>query len=224
MKFGKDIAEPQFTPFPKGQYPGKITKTEATTSKSSGTSMISLELEINNDQGEVKKLFDNIITDGSSKGAYFAKAKFRALGVPDNLLDADEETPDEVIAQNLLGMNVLVTVGIEPMTEQNPLTGKWDKQKTYVDPSGKEIPSFRNVVKGYALPSEPTIAVHVPQVPAQQAAPRAPAPVQQVPVQQAPAQQLPNFAPQSVAPAVPGGLPWAQGAKSGKAAAANAKK
>lgn len=216
MKFGKDVVVPDYTPFPKGQYPGKIVNATATTSKSSGSSMISIEVEIYNDAGETRKVYDNLITDGSNKGAHFAMQKFRAMGVPDSILMSDEDTPDEVIAQNILGLSVLVTVNVEPMMEENPLTGKFDKVRTFVDPAtGNEQPSFRNVVKGYRLPSGPVVEVQTPSIQA---------PVQAQAVQAAAVVQRPEFQPQAAPPIPPGSLPWAQATppagKNAKAAAA----
>lgn len=177
----KDVEETSgLGPAPKGRYKGTFTAAEAKTAKS-GADMLALTGEITEGNNAGGIWFDNLITDGSKKGAGFAKSKLRGLGINVELAQDDAQ-----VAQQLLGRTFFVDLDLEPIMTQGP-SGKYDVPKTYTDAQGVAHPSMRNIAKAYYV-AGPVATVAAPQAqiapaPAAPAAPAAPVAQGQVPPQ-----------------------------------------
>lgn len=140
---------------------------------------------------------DYLITDGSAKGAGMAKKKLRGLGIN---VDTDEEIPDSLIAQQILGLQIWVEVGNEPqMSESVKGSGVYDKENRVFDANlNKEVTIQKLTVQAYTRHNVGTKAT-APTAQAQ-------APVQQIqhqiaqPTQYAPQMQAPQGYPQQAYP------------------------
>lgn len=146
---GMASAKEYYVPPPAGRYPSKIVEASSEISKK-GATMIKLTVEVREPaQFAGHQATDYIITDGSAGGGGIGKQKLRGLGIE---VDAsDDEIPDSVICQRLLGQQVLVEYENEPkMTESVKGSGKFDKAMTATDPTtGAEVQLQKLIVKGY---------------------------------------------------------------------------
>lgn len=176
MKGMKSAQEFQGPP-PIGNYLAKVTAAEAKQSASSGADMISLSLEIRQPEEYAgRKLFDNIMTDGSTSGGGFGKQKLRGLGI--DVDSTDEEIPDTQIAEQLLGAEVWVAIKHEARMGKNPSTGAYDVPQ-YDVVNGKQVQQQKAVIARYLGPQaegetavEPAPAAE-PEAPKAEAAPAA---------------------------------------------------
>jgi hypothetical protein len=209
---------------PPGQYPATLTLSEATISKS-GNTQIHIQGTIDGPPSARGSLFDDyLITDGGARGVSQAKQRFRQLGIKE--IDSDADVDDNVIAQKLFGLRVMVQVTNEPQMTKGP-SGAYDQPKTEVDPrSGQTITIQKLRVASYSL--QGGVGGHIGAAPQQvqsapqqlpqqfQAAPPTQQFVQPVPVQQfvqqpvqqfvqPPAQQVMQYAPPQSGP--PAGWP-----------------
>jgi hypothetical protein len=184
----------EFLPAPPiGTYKTRLTSVEAKAS-SSGNAMLSISGEIiEPEEYAGATFFDNILTDGEAKGAGFGKKKLRGLGQD---VDGDVEKPDEVIAQELTGIETYIEFGHKARMSKNPSTGKYDVPVLDVQ-NGKQVPVMQLEVKNYlgavntapatapAAATEPAATQPAPAAAAQPAAPaaqaKAPAPWQKKP-------------------------------------------
>lgn len=191
---------------PPGRRLSTIIAAEATASKKSGASMLHLTVAIaDGSQWQGQEADDYIITDGTAKGAAMGKKKLRGIGTPDiaRALDTDEEIPDGVIAQGLLGLQLFVDYGNEQKMGKDPNNANdpsapYDRPMTILDETtGRTVALNKLVVQGYSRNAVGTAT----SAPAQQAQVQAP-PQSFVPQQFAPqAQQYAPPAPQQFAPA-----------------------
>ena len=192
---------------PPGRYLSTIIAAEATVSKK-GSSMLKLSLRIDGDEHDGIETDDYLITDGSAKGAGIGKRKLRGIGTPLILraIDTDEDIPDAVIANELVGVQLFVDYGNEQkMGRSNPddPSSPFDRPMTVVDArTGKEVPLNKLTVTGYsrhgtgvAVAAPAQQAPFVPQQAPQQFQ-QAQAPQGFMPQQFAPQQGQPQFAPQ----------------------------
>lgn len=205
MKGMKDAVEFQ-QPAPPGQYLAKLVLVEAQVSKiktdergnqKGGETMLHLTAEIvNHPQFTGQQADDYIGTDGTTRWGGRSKAKLRGL-LGDQAVSTNDELPDAVIAQNLLGQIFLIDFGNEPLMGKNEATGKFDKPITFIDPR----------TNGPAIAQKLTIMAYRRQTPAAQ--PQAPQQIQQGYAPQQgqgfvppgyPTQQAPQQAPQGLAP------------------------
>lgn len=184
---------------PPGRFLSTIIAATAETSKS-GNSMLHLIVAIS-DGGKYDGMqaHDYLITDGTAKGAGLAKKKMRGLDT--NLIrqaiDTDMEIPDSAIAQELVGLQLFVDYGNEPMNSKDA-NGEYTVPMTTTDEQGRVVPLNKLTVKGYSrsggvaqapVAQQVAPAQFVPQQPQFQQ-PQAPAGFQ--PQQFAPQQALPQ--------------------------------
>lgn len=204
MKSFKNVSDTQYVTPPPGNYRTKIVAATDKVSKS-GNTMLEIEVEIlEPEQFAGASSRDWIITDPSAKGASLAKRKLVGLGVD---TDTDEEYPDSVLAQRLLGREVWTTFKHEQRMDKDSNGGYTVPVYEYVN--GQQVPKMNLRVEKYGgvvnrapqAPSAP--AAQFQSSPQQQAAFQQQfAPQQQAyaqapqQFQQAPAQQFPQFAAQ----------------------------
>lgn len=181
MKGMKDAREFVDAPPAGVWFAAEITAAEAgvTGPKAKTPGVPQLKLTVEGREGDYDGvvMFDNLITDGTAKGAGMAKAKLRALcamiGVD---IDSDVEVADEDIATKLTGMTVRVLGGHKPRQRQNG--DKYEDIEEIV--GGKRIKVMQLVAKEYgAIDTAPAAGQ-----PAQGAAPSAPAQQAQPPFAQ----------------------------------------
>lgn len=136
----------EFSTPPPARYKVRITAVEATASKASGTSMLKLSGEVIEPAEHAGAVFfDNILTDGSAKGAGFSKGKLRGLGID---VDSDVEVSDDDLATQLTGIEIWADLDNQPRSKLNPATGKYDLPVTQVV-DGKQVPVMNLVVSSY---------------------------------------------------------------------------
>lgn len=202
---GMKSATEYFVPPPPGRYPSKIVEATATLSKA-GASMIKITSEIRSpEQFAGLQATDYIITDGAASGGGMGKQKLRGLGID---VDAtDEEIPDSVVCDRLLGTELIVEYGNEDKMSKDA-KGDFTIPMTAVDvKTGKTITLQKLIVKGYyrhavqapgqqlpqQLPQQQALPL---QQPVQQMAPQGGFPQQQWPQQQVPPQYVQGYPPQ----------------------------
>lgn len=206
---GMKSAKEYYQAPPPGEYPSRvIAATDKISSK--GNSMIELELEVLAPQhlaGATTR--DYIITDGTAKGGGMGKTKLRGLGIDTS---SDEELPDSVLCQQLLGLELLVTYGNEQMMGKDAKGEYTIPQTAFDDQLGREVPLNKLTVKGYSrhatratqlqpvAPQAPQFAQPQTQAAVVQAPVQGFAPVQQGFAPQGQFQQAPGYAPQQAAP------------------------
>ncbi len=235
---GMKSAQEFYQPPTPGRYLSRIDGAEPQISKA-GASMIKLSLTIvdpNFPKYQGEQCDDYVITAGDAKGGGLGKQKLRGLGVFEMFGEIDDDVPDNVIAQRLLGTQIYVEFGNEQKNSKDA-AGNYSIPMTAIDGNGNEVKLMKLIVKGFVRHS---VGGAVAQAPAQLQAPQGyaqPAPVQQyaqpqmaapqgyaqpqqvyaqapqqAPVQYAPAQQLqgqPQYA-QGFAPQAPQGQPTQQ--------------
>lgn len=188
---------------PPGQYPATITLSEATLSKK-GNTQIHITGTIDAPATARGATFDDYLqTDGAVRGIQQSKQKFRQLGIKE--IDSDMEIDDNMIAQKLLGMRVLVQVSNEPQMAKPD----FKVPQTTVDPkTGATVVIQKLRVEGYSLqglnvPAQPAAQPQFqqPQMPQQQIQPPWAQPQMAAPHQIA---QVPQ---QYVQPSPPAGQP-----------------
>lgn len=214
MKSFKNVTDTQYVTPPPGNYRTKIVAATDKLSKT-GNTMIEIEVEIVEPaQFAGASCKDWIITDPNTKGASIAKRKLIGLGVD---TDSDEEYPDSVLAQRLLGREIWTTFKHEQRMDKDQAGNYTVPVFEYVN--GQQVPRMNLRVDKYGgVVNRAPVAPSAPQaqfqqqpqaqVFQQQFAPQQAAPQQyQQPVQQAPvAPQFPQFAqPQGNGAALP---PW----------------
>jgi hypothetical protein len=231
MKGMKDTSE-YYQPPPKGDYPATII---SAVEKISGKGNTQIHVQAQLD-GNSEVFDDYLITDGTAKGAGIAKVKFRGLGVTE--VDSNEEVPDSVICQKLIGRKTIVRLGHERQQKKDDAGNYVDAN--YIDPqTGATIPLYRGRIEAFlsasiAPPLQPQSfgapgpayvppASFAPQAPVPQQQPQMPQPQMQfMPPQQQQAQQqfagypapgapsaYPAPAPQFAAPQAPAAPPFA---------------
>ena len=168
---------------PEGRYRSKITLASAEFSKA-GAAMLHLEGHVIEPSQYAGSLWrDYIITDGGAKGGGMGKTKLRGLGID---VSTDAETPDEKLAQDLLGRELWIEYGNEPLMSKDANGDYTIPQTVFDEQLQKTITLNKLVVKAYFRhnvgASQPQFAQ--PQL------------VQQAPVQQY-AQPVQQYAPQS---------------------------
>lgn len=175
---------------PIGLRPMKIILAEAAES-SKGNSMIKVQVQLTSEEDDGYIIYDNFLT-ANVKGASFAVAKLRGLGI-----NTDEEISDEELAERLLNLEGYVDVKHEPIKDEDPRTGRYTIPRYEPDPvTGKNTLVKRAVAKGYSLsPSGGQ---------AQAASTPAGAPPGPAYWQQSAQNQQGGFAPPTQAPAGPG--------------------
>jgi hypothetical protein len=209
MKGMKSAQENQYVVPPAGTYRTRIVAATDKISKS-GNTMLEIEIEIAEPaQFAGTSVRDWIGTDGTTGFGRVGKKKLRGIGVD---VDAsDEEVPDSVIANQLLGREVWTTFKQEQRTEES-IKGSGNYDKPMFDfVNGQQVPRMQLRVDGYggvlnrAPQAAPQPVAQLQSSPAQQAAFQQQfqqpvyqqAPVQAAPQQfapQAPVQQFPQFA------------------------------
>lgn len=206
MKSFKNVSDTQYVTPPPGNYRTKIVAATDKVSKS-GNTMIEIEVEIlEPEQFAGASSRDWIITDPTAKGASLAKRKMIGLGID---VDSDNEYPDSVLCQQLLGREVWTTFKHEQRMDRDANGGY--TIPVYEMVNGQQVPKMNLRVEKYGgVVNRAPVAPSAPQAqyqstPAQQAAFQqqfqAPpqqqfAPQYQQAPQQAPAQQFPQFAQQ----------------------------
>lgn len=212
MKSFKNVSDTQYVTPPPGNYRTKIVAATDKVSKT-GNTMIEIEVEIlEPEQFAGASARDWIITDPTAKGASLAKRKLVGLGVD---TDSDEEYPDSVLAQRLLGREVWTTFKHEQRMDKDSNGGYTVPVYEYVN--GQQVPKMNLRVEKYGgvvnrapqAPSAPAqqfqsspqqqAAFQQQFAPQQQAYAQAPQQFQQAPAPQqfqAPAAQFPQFAAQ----------------------------
>ena len=225
MKGMKSAAENQFVVPPAGTYRTRIVASTDKISKS-GNTMLEIEVEIVEPANFAgTSVRDWIGTDGTTGFGRVGKKKLRGIGV--DVDSSDDETPDSVIAGQILGREVWTTFKQEQRTEES-IKGSGQYDKPMFDfVNGQQVPRMQLRVDSYGgvvnrAPAHAPVQQAAPQFqssPQQQAAfqqqfqqPAPQAYPQQAPQQfapQAPAQQFPQFA-QPNGAALP---PWMQQAQ-----------
>lgn len=197
---------------PPGLYPARIVAADATVSKK-GDSMIHLTAEIIAPSPYAGQQADDYLgTDGTTKFGGVSKGRLRGLGLN---VDSNDEIPDAVIAQQLLGRVYNIEFGNEARMKPSVEGGPFDTVLTAVDSrTGQTIQLQKLTIKNYHVPN-----AQPQQLPPQQQAPQYQQPQQQYAPQPLPQQQLgialggapgfppglplqqaPQYAPQPVAP------------------------
>lgn len=163
---GMASAKEYFTAPPPGRYLCKIVACTDGVSKA-GNTMLTLELEVREPKEHAGATArDYIITDGGSKGGGMGKTKLRGLGVP---VDSDNDVPDSVIANNLLGLELFVELGNEQQMGKDANGDYTVPQTAFDDQLQKLVPINKSIVKGYfrhgvgAAPSVNTQIQSAPQ-------------------------------------------------------------
>jgi hypothetical protein len=193
MKGMKSAQENQYVVPPAGTYRTRVVAATDKISKS-GNTMLEIEVEIVEPaQFAGFSVRDWIGTDGTTGFGRVGKKKLRGIGV--DVDSSDEEIPDSVLANQLLGREVWTTFKQEQRTEES-IKGSGNYDKPMFDfVNGQQVPRMQLRVDGYG-----GVLNRAPQA-APQLAPQASAPVQyQQPVQSTPAQQVAfqqQFAPQA---------------------------
>lgn len=127
-------------------HPGVITTADAKTSKG-GNPMIAVATTLESEGVEGYTLFDNFLTDGSTKGGGFGKKKLMGCGV-----DVTKEMPDEQVAESLLGKQIFVKVRHEIVKDEDPPgSGKYTKARYETNDKGEQIPVKRAVPLEYSI-------------------------------------------------------------------------
>lgn len=166
----------EFNTPPIGRYKARLTSVEPGMS-SSGKPKLSISGEIIEPAEHAGAVFfDTIITDGTTKGAGFSKAKLRGLGID---VDSDVEIPDEELAARLTGVETYVDLDHQPRFSKNPATGDYDIAVTQVV-DGKQVPVMNLKVSAY-LGSVDTAAAPTPAAEAPVAPAAAPVPAKATP-------------------------------------------
>lgn len=177
-----------YIPPAEGPHPATIIAAEPGLS-SKGNTQIKVQVQLDG-TGEV--IDDYLGTDGTVKGAGLSKAKFRGLGVD---VSSDAETPDEVIAANLISRKCIVELGHE--NQQKKDGDRYVDATHFIPETGQTIQLKRARVIGFRM-------ANVGGMPTQQLNPGQPAPqqFQQPPPQQfaQPAAQPPFAQPVQAAP------------------------
>jgi hypothetical protein len=206
MKSFKNVSDTQYQTPPPGNYRTKIVAATDKVSKT-GNTMIEIEVEIlEPEQFAGASCRDWIITEPTAKGASLAKRKLTALGVD---VDSDEEYPDSVLAQRLLGREVWTTFKHEQRMDKDSNGGYTVPVYEYVN--GQQVPRMNLRVEKYGgvvnrAPQAAPVMQSSPQQQAafqQQFAPQQQAPAFPQQAQQAQFQAPQQFAPQA-APQFPG--------------------
>lgn len=211
MKSFKNVSDSQFQLPPPGNYRSKVVAATAKESAKSGAPMVEIEVEIvEPEQFAGVSARDWILTDPSGKGASIAKRKLIGLGVDVN---SDEEYPDSVLAQRLLGREVWVTFKHEPRMDKDANGGY--TIPVYEMVNGHQTPKMNLRVEKYGGVVNRAPQAQAPAVqynPGMQSSPQqqavfqqqfqaAPSTVPQYPQQAQQAQFQQQFAPQQQAPA-----------------------
>ena len=184
-------------------HPAKIILAEAATS-SAGNAMVKIQAQLTEEEAEGYILYDNFLTDGSSKGAGFTIPKLQGLGI-----DTNEEISDEELAERLLNLEFFVEVKHEPIKDQDARTGKYSIPRYEQDPvTGKNVLAKRAVAKRYSLSANgnqpQTASASQPAQPPAPAWPQPPAPPAAPSVQSGPPNATPPWMqPQAGAPSAP---------------------
>lgn len=131
---------------PPGRYKIRINAAEPGTAKS-GNPKIALSGEVIEPAEHAGAIFfDNIVTDGATKGAGFSKAKLIGLGIKEAESDAD--VADEVIATQLTGVETWAEMDNQPRFKLNPATNEYDLPVTEVV-DGKQVQVMNLTVSKY---------------------------------------------------------------------------
>lgn len=146
-----DVEERGLTDFsklpPQGVWhKGTISVAEAKIS-SKGSAMIAVQTTLMAEGYEGYTLFDNFLTDGSTKGGGFGKKKLMGCGI-----DCSVEKPDEEVAAELLGKEVFVKVRHEIQKDEDPPgSGKYTKIRMDTNEKGEQVPVKKAVPLEYSL-------------------------------------------------------------------------
>lgn len=185
-----------------GTYPVVIIAAEAGVS-GKGNSQIVLTNEIVEGRYKGEQFLDWVGTDPTAKGAGIGRGKLRILlkGTQfDGLADAgaENEVPDAVIAQGLVGRRYFAVIDNSPRKRKDEQGNRTNENMTQLDPATGQLITIMNAdVKGYTLHAVTT----------QTAAPQ----LQQQSFTQ-PQQGQPQYAASTPAPqagsATPSGLPF----------------
>ena len=128
----------------------KTATVAATGAKVSDTApklKLTITLTGGDDRGKV--IYDDLLTDDTYKGSGIARAKLRDLGIKE--VDQDMEVPDAKLASDLTGRRVFVNLGLQQLTDKDPVTGLWTVPKFFTDKNGVTTASMKNVVNSYSL-------------------------------------------------------------------------
>jgi len=185
---------------PKGRYPSKIVVANPGFSKA-GESHIEITTEITTGPHKGAQAYDYIGTDGTTKYGIGGKRKLRQLGID---LNSDQEIPDQVVAQQLLGLELMVEYENEQAQSKDE-SGKLNP-RFELDANGNKVAVQRLTVVGYIRAQGAPQGQQLPQQPQQNLAPQQGGVPQGYP--QGPFPGAPQ-APQGFAP--PPGLPQAWG-------------
>lgn len=217
MKGMKSAAENQYVVPPAGTYRTRIVAATDKISKS-GNSMLEIEVEIVEPANFAgTSVRDWIGTDGTTGFGRVGKKKLRGIGV--DVDSSDDETPDSVIAGQILGREVWTTFKQEQRTEES-IKGSGQYDKPMFDfVNGQQVPRMQLRVDSYGgVVNRAPAHAPVQQAPVMQSSPQQQAAFQQqfqqpapqgyaqpgVQYQQAPAQAAPQqFAPQAPAQQFP---------------------
>ena len=189
MKGMKSAQENQYVVPPAGTYRTRVVAATDKISKS-GNTMLEIEVEIVEPaQFAGFSVRDWIGTDGTTGFGRVGKKKLRGIGV--DVDSSDEEIPDSVLANQLLGREVWTAFKQEQRTEES-IKGSGNYDKPMFDfVNGQQVPRMQLRVEGYG-----GVLNRAPVAPVQAAAPvQYQQPVQSTPAQQAAFQQ--QFAPQA---------------------------
>lgn len=123
-----------------------ITVAEAKVS-SKGSPMIAVQSTLMAEGYEGYTLFDNFLTDGSTKGGGFGKKKLVGCGI-----DCSQERPDEEVAGELLGKEIFVKVRHEVQKDEDPPgSGKYTKPRMDTNEKGEQVAVKKAVPLEYSL-------------------------------------------------------------------------
>lgn len=150
----------EFNTPPPGRYKVRITSVEAAASQAKGTPMLKVSGEIVEPAEHAGAVFfDNILTDGSAKGAGFSKAKLRGLGID---VDADVEVDDNQLAEQLTGIELWADLDNQPRMKKGP-DGQYNVPVTQVV-DGKQVQVQNLVVSSYLGSLNTAPATEAPKV------------------------------------------------------------
>lgn len=154
IKSGQEWGE---TP-PAGRYKVRLEKVEAGFAKSSGNPQLNIVGEIiDHPQYAGRQFYHNVLTDGTKGGKHVTFLK-QLLGAR---AETDEEIPDAIIAQELLGLELFADLTHEPRMNLGP-SGKYDVPVTEVV-NGVQKPVMNLRVSGYFRSNAAATTATAPQ-------------------------------------------------------------
>ena len=146
-----EVSERSLTDFsnlpPQGKWHKAVISVADPKTSGGGNPMIKIDLTLEAEGYEGFTLFDNFLTDGSTKGGGFGKKKLMGCGV-----DVSKPTPDEEVAASLLGKQVFVKVRHEIVKDEDPPgSKKYTKIRYETNEKGEQVAVKKAVPLEYSL-------------------------------------------------------------------------